>query len=84
MRSAITTAAQSIFALFTGSAGARRDRRIESPDDALALFERVVHAKDIFRSAFPASPSDMRVGHYALAAFFSYLRMVPEVRQASG
>ncbi len=51
MRSTITTAAQSIFALFTGPAGARRDRRIESPDDAVALFERVVRAKDIFRSA---------------------------------
>jgi hypothetical protein len=45
MRSAITTAAQSIFALSTGPAGARRDRRIENPDDALALLERVVRAK---------------------------------------
>jgi hypothetical protein len=51
MRSAITSAAQSIFALFTGPAGARRDRSIESPDDALALFEPVVRAKDILRSA---------------------------------
>ena len=51
MRSAIATTAQSIFALSTGLAGARSDRRIESPDDALALSERVVRAKDIFRSA---------------------------------
>lgn len=47
MRRAITTAAQSIFALPTVPAGARRDRRIENPEDALALSERVVRAKDI-------------------------------------
>jgi hypothetical protein len=50
MRSAIATAAQSIFALFTGPAGARSGRRIKGPDDVLALSEQVVRTKDIFRS----------------------------------
>jgi len=36
---AITTATQSIFALFTGPAGSRCGCRTESPDDALALSE---------------------------------------------